>query len=412
MNRIARVVCTFVGALSSVLLLGCDSDRRDPPAARPAAGAVYVPTNEANNRVVAYRRFDDGTVSLIAVYSTEGLGTAGRIVPALDRVVVDPLFSQDSATLTPDRRLLFVVNAGDGSVTSFRVNGDQSLSLADREATGNLFPNTLAANGSGVLYVANVNRPDNPVNPGGTVPARITGFRYTTAGMLEPIASSTRDLSMLASLPTQVLFNRGGDRLIVVELFARTVSVYPLLGDGTLDAPRRTATMVDAFGMTMLRDDVLLTADVTPMGVVGGGGASSFALMGDDMLLPITEGVTNGKNAPCWTAVTPDGRFLYTSNTEDGDISLFAIDGNGALALRQAAVARKDPLGAVSVNNVPTSGPVDSFITSDGQFLYQQYGGRGSFVAYRIGQDGQLTELGEFGMDRLPLIGAEGIVGF
>jgi 6-phosphogluconolactonase (cycloisomerase 2 family) len=412
MIRHARFVCTFVAVLSSMSLVGCDSDRADPPAARPAAGAVYVPTNEANNRVVAYRRFDDGTVALIAVYPTEGQGTGGRIVPALDRVVVDPLFSQDSAVLSPDRRLLFVVNAGDGTVTSFRVNGDQSLSFADREGTGNLFPNTLAANGNGVLYVANVNRPDNPVNPGGTEPARICGFRYTAAGQLEFVDASTRELSMLASLPTQVLWNRAGDRLLVVELFARTVSVYPLRADGTLDAPRRTTTMVDAFGMTPLRDDVLLTADVSPVGVAGGGSASSFALMGDDLLLPITEGVPNGRTSPCWTAVTPDGRFLYTSNTEDGDVSSYAIDGNGALTLVQGAAARKDQLGALSANGVPTSGPVDSFVTPDGRFLYVQYSGRGSFVAYRIAPDGQLTEVGEFGMDRLPLIGAEGIVGW
>jgi 6-phosphogluconolactonase len=411
MTRLASALLAVLGG-STFLLTGCDSDNRTISNVRPTVGAAYVPTNEDDNRVLAYARRDDGTLTFLASYSTEGRGTGGRIVPAQNRVIVDPLFSQDSAVMTPDRRHLFVVNAGDGTVTSFRINGDLSLSLADRKSTGGTFPNTLATNGAGVLYVANVNSPDNPINPGGTTPATLVGFRYDSIGRLAPIDGSTRVLSTSASLPSQVLFNRAGNQLIVVELFARTVAVYPLRGDGTLDEPMRNQTAVDVFGVSLLGDDIVLTADVSPVGVMNGGSASSFLLMGDGSLQPITQGVLSGRTTPCWTAVTPDGRHFYTSNTDDGDISLFSVDGSGALALVQASAARKEAAGAVSANNVATSGPVDTFVTPDGRFLYQQYSGRGSVVAYRIAPDGQLSEVGEFGQDRLPLIGAEGLVGF
>jgi hypothetical protein len=69
-------------------------------------------------------------------------------------------------------------------------------------------------------------------------------------------------------------------------------------------------------------------------------------------------------------------------------------------------------MGALSAGGLPTSGPVDTFITPDGAFLYQKYSGRGSVVAYRIGDNGLLSEVGEFGSDRLPLVGAEGLDGF
>jgi 6-phosphogluconolactonase len=408
----AQVLCATLSALLPIAA-SCDSDNdSEPPEVRPVVGAAYVATNEASNRVLAYTRTDDGALTFLSEHATQGQGTAGRVIPALDRVVVDPLFSQDSLVLTPDRTLLFVVNAGDGSISSFRINGDRSLVFADRESTGGAFPNTIATNGAGVLYVANVNSPNNPVNPGGTEPATLRGFRYGTDGSLELIPQSDRTLSSPASLPTQVLFNAAGDKLIVVELFAQTIAVHPLIADGTLATPELNPTAVNVFGLSPIGSNVLVSANVSPPMVMGTGGASSFALQADNTLVAITGSAPNGKTAPCWTAVTPDARFLYTSNLDDGDLSLFAVNGNGQIALIQDSAARKEPLGGVTATNVATSGPVDTFITADGLFLYQQYSGRGSIVAYRVGANGQLTETGEFGMDRLPLVGAEGLVGF
>src|SRR5690606_1131654 len=110
----------------------------------------------------------------------------------------------------------------------------------------------------------------------------------------------------------------------------------PVGADARLEEPRTAALEVDAFGLSLVQGDVIVSADVSPMGVAGGGGASSFALLADGSVVPITVAVANGKNAPCWTAVTPDGRFLYTSNTDEGDVSLFSITPNGELALVEA----------------------------------------------------------------------------
>ena len=392
--------------------IGCDSDNDSrPPASRIVVGAVYVPTNEDDNRVAAFARHDDGSLTFVEMYDTGGRGTGGRIVPRLDRVITDPLFSQDSAVLSPDRRLLFVVNAGDASISSFRINADLTLTLADQEGTGGAFPNSIAVNERGVLYVSNVNSPNNPFNPGGTEPATITGFRFDAQGALTPIPNSTHPLSSEASLPTHVLFDPSGDRLFVAELFAKTIAVYPADPDGVLGQPQLNATKVNAFGLAFIGPDVLVTSDVSPMDQGGAGSASSFRVQPDGSLAPLSLGVGNGKITPCWTAVMPDGRFAFTSNLDDGDVSSFA-QATGMLTLVHATAAAKPPAGAVSAENIPTSGPVDSFVTPDGRFFYQQFGGRGSIVAYRIAEDGALTEVGEFGNDRLPLAGSEGAVGF
>ena len=81
-----------------------------------------------------------------------------------------------------------------------------------------------------------------------------------------------------------------------------------------------------------------------------------------------------------WVSVTPDGRFAYTSNLDTGTISSYTVSGGG-LSLLNADAAFKPAEGGVSAIDFVTSGPVDTFITPDGLYLYQQYSGRGSVVA-------------------------------
>ena len=123
----------LLGLLAALPLAACDSGS-DAPAA--PAGAAYVMSNEATNRVVAYARAADGALSRIGSYETGGAGSAGRIVPALDQVVVDPLFSNDALILSPDRSRLFVANPGSGTVTSFRVEADFSLTRVGTASSG------------------------------------------------------------------------------------------------------------------------------------------------------------------------------------------------------------------------------------------------------------------------------------
>jgi len=78
-------------------------------------GAVFVQTdNTAGNQVVAYRRADDGTLSLAGTYSTGGLG--GQLTGS----VVDHLASQGSLQFDRRHGLLFAVNAGSNTVSVFR----------------------------------------------------------------------------------------------------------------------------------------------------------------------------------------------------------------------------------------------------------------------------------------------------
>ena len=76
----------------------------------------YTQTNTPDNAVVMFTRKADGTIVQREAVKTGGKGLAA--VPPLGFSTVD---SAGSVNLTPDGGLLFVVNAGDNTISSFRV---------------------------------------------------------------------------------------------------------------------------------------------------------------------------------------------------------------------------------------------------------------------------------------------------
>src|SRR5262245_65653807 len=87
--------------------------------------AVYVQTNEADgNRVIAFERGPDGSLSELGAYPTGGRGDG-----------MPHLTSQGSVVLTGDGSHLLVTNAGSGDLSVFAV-GDDGLSLVETVATG------------------------------------------------------------------------------------------------------------------------------------------------------------------------------------------------------------------------------------------------------------------------------------
>ncbi len=393
-------------ALLALLLLAplsaCDSDPVDPPAAY--VGAVYVQSNETVNRIVAYGRTADGALERIADYPTGGAGTNGLIVPMLDRVTVDPLFSDDSVVLSADRSLLFTVNASSGSVTSFRVAADFTLQRADTESTGGSLPVTLTYR-NGFLYAGNVN------NPMGGRPSTVAGFRVAADGALTPIAGLPRAVSSVTGQVSHVLFSPDGRFVMAAQLMADTVSAFAVGADGALAAPRASRTAPGTFGLGFFDATTLVSTDVGPPMTPGSSTASTYRV-GADGGLTLLSSVGNGQNAACWIAFTPDRRFAYVTNTSSGTVSLYSVASDGQFALVEAVAASQPPAGGVDVMGVPSSGPADTFVSADGQYFYQQWTGRGTVGAYRIGADGRLTATAEFGRGDVLAVGSEGMDGF
>jgi hypothetical protein len=111
-------------------------------------GAVFVQTdNTAGNRVVAYDRAADGTLTPAGSYATGGRGGI------LAGSVVDHAASQGSLTADPRHGLLYAVNAGSNTISVFTVRGDR-LALREVLSSGGTFPVSVAVHGD-LVYVLN-----------------------------------------------------------------------------------------------------------------------------------------------------------------------------------------------------------------------------------------------------------------
>ena len=92
-------------------------------------------------------------------------------------------------------------------------------------------------------------------------------------------------------------------------------------------------------------------------------------------------------NANCWNAATPNGLWVYVSNAASATISGFHIGADGSLT----------PIGATVLGINPTgAGNLDIAVTADSQFLYSLNSGNGTIGVFAIDQQGgALTNLSE-----------------
>ena len=113
---------------------------------------------------------------------------------------------------------------------------------------------------------------------------------------------------------------------------------------------------------------------------------SSYSVLPDLTLSPISAGLPTLGNANCWNAVTPDGRWVYVSNAASSTISGFSIGATGALTPIGATVVGINPTGAVNL---------DIAVTADGKFLYSLNSGNGTIGIFAIQEDGTLLNVSE-----------------
>src|SRR5438067_2186884 len=126
MSRDARRILRCVGLLAAVgallvpaLAAAKQSQSHDEPQ-NTQFNAVYSSTNDpTGNAIIAYARHSDGTIVKRYTVSTGGIGIASE--PPFGFPIID---TSGSINLTPDGRLLFVVNAGDNTVSSFSSDAD------------------------------------------------------------------------------------------------------------------------------------------------------------------------------------------------------------------------------------------------------------------------------------------------
>lgn len=339
-------------------------------------GAVFVMTNAADrNEVISFTRAVDGSLSEFGAFATGGRGSGGGI---------DPLRSQGSLGLSADHAFLFAVNAGSGDVSVFRARGTQ-LELLQVVPSGGSSPVAIAQRG-GLLYVLNA-------GPN----ANVVGFRWTQNHRLEQIPGSTSQLSTNNPVPSGLAISPDGEFLAVTEQVDNLIDTFRIKPDGTLGPIVSTASSGSGpFSIEFAPSGALLVTEAP------GAAITSYAVQPNGALAIISGSVSTQGQAACWHVITPDGRFVYTSNAGSSTISGFAIGPHGSLTPVGATVVAAQPQGSTNL---------DIALTQNGKFFYSLNAGTGTVGIFAIERDGTLVSLGTAG-EFPAAAGANGIAAF
>jgi len=358
-TRSLLAVVLVAGVISPVSSLAQNSSH---------SGAVFLMTNAADkNEVLAYERTADGSLTFSDRYSTDGRGSGG---------ITDPLASQGSVTLSQDHSLLFVANPGSGNISVFGVNGSR-LWLLDKFPSGGSTPVSIAQNG-GLLYVLNQGAAGS-----------VVGFYQQYPGHFKQIENSTQYLSADDAGGSSVSITPNGKFLVVAEKSTGKFDVFPVLSNGSL-GPKVTAASPGAglFDATIAPNGIVIANETGPAGANNASAVSSYAIQANGALTPISQSVPSLGNANCWSAITPNGKFLYVDNSASNTVSGFAIGSSGRLT----------PLGDTVLGSLPEgSTNIDMAISADGKYLYTLNSSNGTIGIFAIQPDGSLTYIAETG---------------
>ena len=326
-GRAWRFTPLAVAAVMAITPAAATAAGKSKAKAKPkVTGAVYTETNSTTkNQVVSFAQYSDGSLKQAQKIATGGKGgneaqpeTGPCLPPPLGQANCPNLDTQGELALS-GKKLLFAVNAGSSTVTSFQIT-PAGLVRADVVKSGGKFPNSITTHGHW-LYVLNANS------------ASIAGFTFNSAGKLTPIKGSIKNLAanVFPGLSRQIAFDNTGKWLVVTKFgnpFApggpspkNSIDVFKVAASGKPSAPITSDSHVPLpFSINFDSGDRILLTDVgnpTATGFV-----ETLRVLPNGHLAPVQAPISSSGNAPCWGAITKRG-FWYVVNAD-------ALGPNGA----------------------------------------------------------------------------------
>jgi 6-phosphogluconolactonase (cycloisomerase 2 family) len=346
--------------------------------------AVFVQGNELDGNIIhVFERDDDGVLTAAGEYETGGKGGHQTDAPT------DSLASQGSLVYDERSGMLLAVNAGSGTVTSFRVRG-QELTDPQVVDSGGEFPASIAVSGK-VAYV---------MNAGGE--GSVQGFKITKKG-LKPLKGSHRSLGLenedvprFDSSPGEVEFTPDGRNLVVTTKSNNTVEVFPMKrGLPAVDEPviNESAGGVP-FAISFDDAGRMLVAEAEKSTV------STYKVKHGGKLKAVQEPLANGQETLCW--LERAGDFFYGGNTGNSTVSGYRMDDEGKLALT-------NDVGVATPPSANSQGVIDLAVTEDDSYVYVQIAVSGTVDGFRVEDDGSLTKVTT--VEDLPVFGESGMEG-
>lgn len=363
--------------------------------------AVYTTSNDpSGNSVIVFSRAANGMLTQRKVVSTGGKGiksTAPFGFPIVD--------SSGSVNLTADGKLLFVVNSGDNSVSSFQVTASGPKLVSHVSSHGKL-PISLTSSGD-LLYVVN------------ETSANIYGWKFSSTGKLTPVAGSKRKLTAVTpkgkkdkvGVTAGIGFADNGGVIVVTQRgLPRTygeIDTFVISHNGSAGASQAFATpgIANPFGFSASGKQILVSnagfvatpsgAEPNPMDPTQfNGSAATYNVSAAGKVKLVKNTATNGR-AACWLVVSKDGRWAYVSNTLSdsvpdtftgkGSVSVMSVGHGGKMTLKGQGDA-----GGMGF-------PSDEALSSNDHYLYVVdpfvMGAPSHIDVYKVGSNGSITHI-------------------
>lgn len=397
------------------------------PAMQPhmnGGGHLYTQTNEIHNSIIHYLRAADGTLREAERCVTGGAGSGGYNPNSHQESTPNPFEGARSVRLSSDRRFLFATNGGDNSVSSFTLDEEGRLRLADVKRTGQLVPGrsgsakSLAYDAAtGTLYVLHELGPDHlrvlSVDDEGRLTARPEHYTVNVEGKPNRVATTVELSPDGKFLIVGTTFDEapepnpdGSPRLWKqrngsLHLVASNAPdpdglvVFPVNGDGTLGDPQ----FQDGGGASPWFPLFLNhRPDQFVLGYAVADGVSLATLDSDGTVTtgPIVQ-IDRSRGTPselCWLSISPDDRMVYAANFGYSYVTSFFLEGNVLSVAKDPACPKIPGDGTYrALNKTVSSGTNDNWLTPDGAYLYQLYPNASILIGYRTQPDGSLEEV-------------------
>ena len=291
---------------------------------------VYVESNNPNagqNAVLAYNE-NPTTGALTALphgrYLTGGTGFNN------DADHLGPDDSDKEIIASPDGRFLYAVNQGSNTVSVFTINADGSLTLTDNSPTysGGTEPVSLSFNNDR-LYV--VNRGNGYEGGNATIAPNVSTFFAGEDGTIFQYSTTTLPLNLSTA---QVLSSADG-KFAFVDNFAtpsnlkvslaNTVEPFVINGDGTLTAVKNGAAGLPVNPPLVLGlvEDPIHHVIYTGQAPVGG--VATFSYNDTTGAVKFVTSVASPGKATCWLNISPNGKYLYATDSASDAISVYSL---------------------------------------------------------------------------------------
>jgi 6-phosphogluconolactonase len=331
----------------------------------PVVGYTYLDGNTATaNTIDGFARHADGSVTPLPgspfAAGGAGLGTG--------------LASQGAIQATPDGRYLLAVDAGSNQISVLRITAGGVPVLAGQPvSSGGVKPVSVAVSPSGLVYAAN----------SGAGGSGYSGFRLGFGGSLTPIPGSTVSVPDAAGLG-DVFFNAWGNHLIGTRTGTSQIDSFVVLPGGHLLAAQGSPFTGQGLGQLGAEFSPANPSQLFVSNAHNGAGLGTVSAYRDGFFGRLSSignsPYADGQTAPCWVEISHDGRYLFTVNTGSGNISSYAINPDGSLALIGST-----PIGGGGAD-------IDARLSPDGNTLSVDGSGNHILSVFAV-HGGTLTEL-------------------